>query len=126
MARILIVDDDDAIRRALRRLFERGGHSVLEAASAQTALELVVAPDPPDAIVCDLMMPGMSGVEFYEALGGAAPALRQRLVFLTGASREPVVYTTIELLGVPLLGKLDDLQLVADAIRIVLLRRPRN
>lgn len=125
MARILIVDDEDSIRRALRRLFERGGHTVVEAESAARALELVVDAEPPDAIVCDVMMPEMNGMEFYQALGDAAPALQARLVFLTGASRDPQVHTRIERLGVPLLGKLDDLQLVVDAIRIALLGRPK-
>jgi CheY-like chemotaxis protein len=125
MARILIVDDEDSIRRALRLMFERGGHTVMEAASAPRALEMVVDAEPPDAIVCDVMMPEMNGMEFYQALGNTAPALQSRLVFLTGASREPEVHTRIEQLGVPLLGKLDDLQLVQDAIRIALFRRPK-
>ncbi|MES2306858.1 MAG: response regulator [Gemmatimonadota bacterium] len=125
MARILVVDDESSIRRALRLMFERGGHTVIEAASAPVALELVVDSEPPDAIVCDVKMPGMDGMEFYRALGGVAPALQSRLVFLTGASRDPAVHTRIEQLGVPLLGKLDDLQLVVDAIRITLFRRPK-
>lgn len=127
MARILVIDDDGAMRRILRTLFERGGHTVLEAESAPDALRMV-ADDAtsPDAIVCDVLMPEMNGVEFYQALSKEAPALRDRLVFLTGASREPEVHTIIENLGVPLLGKLDDLQLVVDAIRIALFRRPRN
>lgn len=122
MARILVVDDDDAIRRALRLMFVRGGHTVVEAASAVAALDLVAASDPPDAIVCDVLMPGMDGMEFYQALGDTAPTLRDRLVFLTGANREPTVHTPIEQLGVPLLGKLDDLQLVVDAIQVALFR----
>lgn len=122
MALVLVVDDDTAIRRALRLMFERGGHTVVEAESARQGLDLVGAPERPEAIVCDVMMPGMNGVEFYQALGQAAPALRNRLIFLTGASHEPIVHTTIEALGVPLLGKLNDLQLVVDAIRVLLLR----
>lgn len=86
---------------------------------------MVVDPEPPEAIVCDVMMPEMNGMEFYKALGDVAPGLQARLVFLTGASREPEVHTRIEQLGVPLLGKLDDLQLVVDAIRIALFRRPK-
>lgn len=126
MACILVIDDDDAIRRALRLRFERGGHQVIEAADAPLALELVVGSSPPDAIVCDVMMPGMDGLEFFLALGTIAPALRDRLVFLTGASREPAIHTRIEQLGAPLLGKLDDLQLVVDAIQLALFRRPRS
>ena len=126
MACILVIDDDDAIRRALRLRFERDGDRVIEAADATLALELVAGSSPPDAIVCDVMMPGVDGLEFYLALGTIAPALQDRLVFLTGASREPAIYTRIEQLGAPLLGKLDDLQLVVDAIRLALFRRPRS
>jgi hypothetical protein len=43
-------------------------------------------------------------------------------VFLTGANQDPDVHRPIEQLGVPLLGKLDDLSLVVDAVRVALLR----
>ncbi|MEP6590789.1 MAG: response regulator [Gemmatimonadota bacterium] len=120
MKRILIVDDDSAIRRALRLRFERAGYAVAEAESAVQALKEVGGDAPPDGIVCDVMMPGMNGIEFFAALGDVAPSLQRRLVFLTGASRDPAVHTMIEQLGVPLLGKLDDFQLVVDAIRVAL------
>ncbi|MES2124166.1 MAG: response regulator [Gemmatimonadota bacterium] len=123
MIRVLMVDDDPVIRRALRLRFERAGFAVTEAESAAQALKEVGGDTPPDGIVCDVMMPGMNGIEFYNALGKAAPALKARLVFLTGASREPAVHTQIEQLGVPLLGKLDDFQLVIDAIRVLMVTR---
>lgn len=124
MSRILVVDDDCQIRRVLRALFERNGHSVREAGTATEAIDLVSLPatEQPEAIVCDVLMPGMSGVEFYESLVGLVPGLRERVVFLTGASHDPAVYLPIEQLGAPLLGKLDDLQLVVDAVRLVLLQ----
>ena len=100
---------------------------MVEAASAAAALELVTASDPPEAIVCDVMMPGMNEMEFYQARGQAAPGLQGCLVFLTGASQDPDIHTRIEQLGVPLLGKLDDLQLVVvDAIRVILFRRSQG
>jgi hypothetical protein len=45
------------------------------------------------------------------------------VVFLTGAARDRGVHDRIEALGVPLLAKLDDLQLVVDAVRSALLKR---
>jgi CheY-like chemotaxis protein len=122
MHTILVVDDDDAIRRVLRRLLEQAGHRVVEAESATMALELVGGQEPPDAVVSDVLMPGMNGLVFYEELAAKAPNLSRRLVFLTGAARDRSVHDTIENLGVPLLAKLDDLQLVVDAVRIALLR----
>jgi CheY-like chemotaxis protein len=128
MARILVVDDDSPIRRVLRALFERSGHVVLEAATATEALESLALPagERPEAVVCDVLMPGMSGLEFYERLVVLAPDLRERVVFLTGANHDPAVHQPIEQLGVPLLGKLDDLQLLVDAIRLALLRAQRS
>jgi CheY-like chemotaxis protein len=122
MAQILVVDDDDAIRRVLRSYLERAGFTVADVADAASALELAVATPPPDAIVCDVLMPGMSGLDFYGELAARAPELSHRLVFLTGANREPTVHQRIEQLGVPLLGKLGDLSLVVDAVRLSLLK----
>lgn len=122
MAKILIVDDDPAVLRALRGYLERGGFTVIEADEAARALELVVGDEPPDAIVSDVRMPGKSGLEFYREVSARAPALRRRVVFLTGANRDEFVHREIEQMGVPLLGKLDDLSIVVDAIRLALLR----
>lgn len=123
MARILIVDDDDGVRRVLRKMFEGAGHEVSEAESGDAALATLDGTTPPDAVVSDVLMPGLSGIAFYHKLAEQAPHLRRRVVFLTGANHDPDVHRPIEQLGVPMLGKLDDLQLVVDAIRIALLRR---
>lgn len=122
MAHVLVVDDDAAIRRMLRRQFTLAGDTILEAASGPVALDLLTAGNRPDAIVCDVLMPGISGLQFYRQLVRLFPQYRHRFVFLTGASAEPSVYQPIEDLGVPLLAKLDDLQLVIDAVRVAVLR----
>jgi len=121
MARILLVDDDDAVRRVVRLTFERAGYTVTEAESAFQALDLLKA-QTPDAVVSDVFMPGMNGLVFYHHLMERAPSLRNRVIFLTGANRDPAVHRSIEQLGAPLLGKLDNLQLVLDAVRVALLR----
>lgn len=123
MARILIVDDDEDVRRVLRLLLERAGHVVVEAESGDDALAMLSGEECPDAVVSDVLMPGISGLAFYRELVVRVPSLRHRVVFLTGANSDPAVHLPIEQLGVPLLGKLDDLQLVVDAIRIALMRR---
>jgi CheY-like chemotaxis protein len=121
MARILLVDDDEAVRRVVRLSFERAGHTVTEAESAFKALDLLKV-ERPDAVVSDVFMPGMNGLIFYQHLMARVPSLRNRVVFLTGANRDPEVHRSIEQLGVPLLGKLDDLRLLVDAVRLALLR----
>lgn len=123
MTTVLVVDDERDMRRILRRALEGEGHRVVEAESAPAALEALGNGDSPDAVVCDVLMPGQSGIDFYGELIERVPALRNRVIFLTGAAREREVHDEIEALGVPLIAKLDDLQLVLDAVRVALLRR---
>ena len=65
MKRVLIVDDDDSIRFVLRRIVASSGWEPLVARSGAEALELV---DRADAVVTDLQMPGMDGLQLLEAI----------------------------------------------------------
>lgn len=111
------------MRRALRAFFERAGFEVAEAASAKAALEHIRDGRAADGVVSDVLMPDVNGVAFYDQLIDLAPALANRVVFLTGAARDPKVHTPIEARGVPLLSKMDDLRLVVDAVRVALIAR---
>lgn len=95
---------------------------MVDAESAPAAMSLVLGPEPPAVVVCDVVMPGKNGLVFYADLVELAPALRNRVIFLTGAAHDRGVHDRIEQLGVPLIAKLDDLQLVVDAVRIALLK----
>ena len=64
---VMVVDDSRMQRRILTSQLTRAGYSVLEAGSGDEALALAKA-DPPDLVISDLMMPGMSGIEFCQAL----------------------------------------------------------
>lgn len=121
MPTILVVDDEESVRRALQKILERGGMSVISAASATDALNLVDGGRRVDAVVSDVLMPGMSGLAFYDELIRRSPALTGRVIFLTGAAQDPAIYSPIEHRGVPLISKIDDLMLVLDAIRVSLL-----
>jgi DNA-binding NtrC family response regulator len=59
---VLVVDDEDGIRQALERFLTRLGYRVVEAASGSAALERIAA-DHPQAMLCDIRMPHMTGVE---------------------------------------------------------------
>jgi CheY-like chemotaxis protein len=124
MPTILLVDDESAIRNALRKIFERAGLTVREAKSGRDALEAVAEHPEIEAVVSDFLMPELDGLDFYDALVARSPYLRSRVVFLTGAARDPVVHQSLEDRGVPLINKLEDLQIVLDAVRLVLLRAP--
>ncbi len=75
--RILAVDDDPALLRALRRGLRLEGFAVRTAGSGREALQ-IAAEEPPDAIVLDVSMPGMSGIEVCACLrerGAEVPVL---------------------------------------------------
>ena len=111
------------MRRAMRAHLERAGFTVAEAESGVAALRQLGVGQAPDAVVSDVVMPEGGGLEFYDRLRDAVPHLAHRVVFLTGAARDPRVHEPIEQRGVPLVSKLDDLRLVVDAVRVALLDR---
>lgn len=122
MPTVLLVDDESAMRAALRKLFERAGLTVREADSGRNALEALAADSGIAAVVSDFLMPEINGVDFYDTLVARSPHLRDRVVFLTGAARDPRVHHPLEQRGVPLISKLDDLQIVLDAVKLALLK----
>lgn len=67
MSRFLIVDDDVAVARTLSRMLTLEGHEVRSEHSAMAGLEAAMS-DPPDAILVDLRLPEISGVEFLRRL----------------------------------------------------------
>ena len=69
--RILVVDDDRAVRESLRRSLSFNGYSVALAQDGVEALDLI-ASDRPDALVLDVMMPKLDGLEVCRRC--AAPA----------------------------------------------------
>jgi two-component system response regulator RegX3 len=65
--RILVVEDEDAIRETLRYNLAREGYTVLEAATGPDALAMARA-ERPDLILLDVMLPGLSGIEVCRVL----------------------------------------------------------
>jgi CheY-like chemotaxis protein len=123
MQTVLLVDDESAVRHALRQILEKGGLRVREAACGREALDAIATDGDIAAVVSDFLMPEINGLDFYDALVSVAPHLRHRVVFLTGAARDPMVHDPLEQRGVPLINKLEDLQIVMDAVRLSLLRK---
>jgi CheY-like chemotaxis protein len=81
-ARVLVVEDDDAIRAILRDMLEREGCTVDVAENGLVALERV-AKAKPDIILLDLLMPKMDGFEFLAALRGTRDGSEIPIVVLT-------------------------------------------
>jgi CheY-like chemotaxis protein len=61
----------------------------MTATRAREALERISAGERFDAILCDLMMPEMSGMRLFDEIGRIEPALAERMVFLTGGAFTP-------------------------------------
>jgi signal transduction histidine kinase/CheY-like chemotaxis protein len=82
--RVLLVDDEELIRRPMARFLGKRGAEIKEAGDGQAALELLRAGLNPHVIVADLRMPRMDGAAFYEQLQEEQPALAERVLFLSG------------------------------------------
>jgi len=63
MARILVIDDDDTIRRTLRQHLEADGHSVAEAEDGAAAERHIAQAQPPELVITDIFMPNVEGIE---------------------------------------------------------------
>jgi CheY-like chemotaxis protein/two-component sensor histidine kinase len=83
--RILVVDDDVMVGDTTAYMLE-GDHDVVHVLGGAQALDAIRAGERFDVILCDLMMPQMSGMDFYVALGALDPSLLNILVFMTGGA----------------------------------------
>jgi CheY-like chemotaxis protein len=72
MAYVLVVDDEEAIRRLLSRWLTGWGYEAKEAANADDALELMAA-EPADIMLCDVMMPVHDGIWLAEQVRNRWP-----------------------------------------------------
>jgi PAS domain S-box-containing protein len=82
-ARILILDDEEAIAELLREMLELLGHTATVCLNPMHALERV-SREKFDLIISDFRMPGMNGREFHQQVQQNYPALAKCIVFLTG------------------------------------------
>jgi CheY-like chemotaxis protein len=82
MARILLVDDDEAVRSVLLMELEEAGYSVLSAPSGAKAIEILDDGAEIDALVTDLSLPGMDGLAIIRAVQERRPGLPA--ILLTG------------------------------------------
>ncbi|RMH63816.1 MAG: hybrid sensor histidine kinase/response regulator [Bacteroidetes bacterium] len=111
-ARILVVDDEDAVRTVLDRLLTLRGHTIRQAASGPEALRLARS-EPFDIVFTDQAMPDMSGRQFAHALRQQYPHLP--IVLLTGDTDQGTVDDDIDaVLSKPF--KVDDLEAVIQSL----------
>lgn len=82
-SKILVVDDDRAVLKSLQRILLADGYDVECSSSAREALEIMAA-QPPDVILLDMMMPAMNGRQFLEALRDDGGFTHIPVVVITG------------------------------------------
>jgi DNA-binding NtrC family response regulator len=117
--RVLIVDDEPAVRRALERSLRHFGYEAVSAGGGDSAYE-ILAHDHFDAILLDIRMPLMSGDTLFLAIVRRWPHLRDRIILMSGDLESATAGWSAELKTRPLLGKPFDFQTLHQTIRAVL------
>jgi CheY-like chemotaxis protein len=118
-ARILIVEDEPAIREYLGRLLRGLGYAPLLVGDAAAALA-IVGSDPPDAILCDHRLPGLSGAAFNDSVAETRPDLAKRFALMSGDISNPDLRAAADERGIGLLAKPFDAETVARTVEEIL------
>jgi PAS domain S-box-containing protein len=92
-ARVLVVDDDPLVGRMVERLLRE--HDVVSCTQPATALDRAIGEEF-DVILCDVMMPNMSAMEFHERLARERPGLADGIIFITGGAFTPAARAFFE------------------------------
>lgn len=83
--RVLVVDDEPLLGTAIRRILS-SEHEVVTTTMASAAIELLEAGERFDVILCDLMMPDITGMKFHAELARVAPEQIDAMIFMTGGA----------------------------------------
>ncbi len=75
MARIIVIDDQEPIRRVVRRALEKEGHEVLEASDGEIGEQLLER-SPADVVITDIFMPGQDGIVTLRQIRKRFPAVK--------------------------------------------------
>lgn len=115
---ILVVEDNDDVRKYSSMVLSELGYAVLEANDAETALSVLSGPDRVDLLFTDVVLPGMTGRALADAALRQRPKLR--VLFTTGYSRNAIVHHGRLDAGVNLLTKPFTFEQLAERVRDVL------
>jgi two-component system cell cycle sensor histidine kinase/response regulator CckA len=81
---VLVVDDEEPVRRFVERVMREAGYTTAVAADGAEAIQVAATLDPFDVVITDVMMPRMSGDELARRLRASRPLLK--VLYLTGFS----------------------------------------
>lgn len=93
MAKVMVVDDSEFMRRVLKNILEQGGHRVLEAKNAQEALELFKR-EGADVITMDIVMPETDGIETVKRLKEADEGVK--IIMVSALGHQKTVMRALE------------------------------
>jgi CheY-like chemotaxis protein len=114
--RILVVDDEPMVVATLRRILARQ-HDVATTTSAREALERLRAGQRFDVVLCDLMMPDMTGMALHDALEHDLPDQAERMIFITGGAFTPRGVEFLERVHNPRIEKPFDVSTLLGLVR---------
>jgi two-component system cell cycle sensor histidine kinase/response regulator CckA len=114
--RVLLVDDERALRNSIARYLRRRGHRVDEAQDGAAALAMISRTPDYDVILTDLRMPGLSGEQLLERLKSTGLGLHRQVVVITGDAAHADAARIVEATGAPTLIKPVKLHDVARAV----------
>ena len=89
MARVLIVDDTDIVRKALEKAVQRMGHTTVSTSDSVEALAIALR-SPPDLALVDYRMPNMDGVELWREMRAGLGDRCPRVLFVSATPPEQV------------------------------------
>jgi CheY-like chemotaxis protein len=92
--RVLLIDDEVVMHRLVSRVLADCEVTVQD--DARKALELIATGAQFEVVLCDLRMRNMNGMEFFQALQAARPALAERVLFITGGATEPAAQRFVD------------------------------
>jgi DNA-binding NtrC family response regulator len=118
MAQVLIIDDESSVAYSMQRALA-AEHSVDLFDCAPPALEALRQGKRYGAILCDLSMPSLSGVQFHEAVLGIDSDQAARIIFVSGGIFTPGVQEEVNRIGNPLLNKPFTLQEIRQTVKNV-------
>jgi CheY-like chemotaxis protein len=99
VARVLIVDDTDIVRKALEKAITRMGHAAVSTSDSVEALEMAVR-NPPDLALVDYRMPRMDGAALWEEMRASLGERCPKVLFVS-ATPPDVVARSVEKVGRP-------------------------
>ena len=112
---MLVIDDEPLLVKVMSRLLSRT-HCVDATTSAKQALSRLIDGERYAIIFCDVLMPEMNGLDFFDEVARQVPAQARRIVFVTGGITDATLRARLTKIGAPVLHKPVDWQVLAQLV----------